>query len=119
MSMNMYEFTKYVKDIEEYAKHRWKDESFLWFKERWNELELVTRYKQDKFNYRFFQWIPDCVNTYYRYIVDVKVKNRNKELEEFAKVSGYEYFRVEYGDTKALEKTMNRIKEIRRNKDND
>lgn len=118
MSMNTYEFTKYVQDLEGFAKERWKDQSFRWFKNLWQESEDCESYKNDKFNFRMYHWIPDCVNTYYRYVVDVKPKGvKNKELEDFCVMSGYKYFRVTFGVEKELSATHEAIKEIRKMKD--
>lgn len=118
--LNVYEFTKVVKDLEDNAKKLFDKDSFKWFVKEWDGLGMhLSSFKQDKYNYRMFHWIPDCVNTYYRYVIDVKPrKERNIELEEFLNVSGYKYFLIQYNDLKTLTKVAKEIMELRKTKDN-
>ena len=101
------------------ANHR----SDLWFMNLWIKYGMFIESgpRRDRFNESFQFYIPDMVNFYYRYVVEVdgsihntgKQKKIDKKKDVFYKKSGYRVFRIHPGDLAAFMVLKKEIQQIR------
>lgn len=82
--------------------------------------------KRDRFNEPFQFYIPDCVNFFYRYVIEVddpshrqpKQKERDRKKDRFYKEGGYQVIRIPSHDYSAFTRAKELVMTIRRTKDN-
>ncbi len=103
--------------------------SDVWFQNLWVEsgMHIAEGPKRDRFNEPFIFYIPDCVNFFYRYVIEVddpshrapKRRATDRKKDRFYAQSGYTVFRIKSHDYNGFIGVKESIRIIRRVKDED
>lgn len=103
---------EFAKQIE---KHTPKSE--LWFR----ELYKPYHHRDDEYNQLFGGFIPDVINKFYKYIIEIdgsihlteKQKAKDRKKDKRFRDLGYKVIRIEAYNSESFQKAMDKICKIR------
>lgn len=99
---------------------RWRPPaSDRWFQRKWEAAGM--KHEQDLFNYRFGGYIPDCLNTSLKYIIEVDgsfheradQKLQDEQKDKFYLSKGLQVIRVKSYDETSFQKAVSIVKNLR------